>query len=71
MVATTLEQLAPASDRRYLIGRCPSCKRWRHIPATAPPRCWACAGEPQPELEPVQAAGDEPARRRPRVIRGA
>jgi hypothetical protein len=51
MMATALEQLCPAADPRYVIGRCPTCLTWRLVPATAPTRCWACAGEPQPELE--------------------
>jgi hypothetical protein len=60
MMATALEQITPTADPHYVIGRCPTCLTWRIVPATAPPRCWACAGEPQPELTPTI----EPVRRR-------
>jgi hypothetical protein len=68
---TTLEQITVAANPHYVVGRCPSCRTWRNVPSTAAPECWVCAGTPEPKLEPVEAAGDEPARRRLGAPRGA
>jgi hypothetical protein len=51
--AALLEDVQPASDRRYVAGRCPTCRRTRLIPVGTPPRCWVCAGEARPELPPT------------------
>jgi hypothetical protein len=56
-LATRLEQVEPALDARYVAGRCPTCRRIRLVPVEAPPRCWVCVGEPQPELPKAKEEG--------------